>query len=115
MGEESVPKELGIANQRGAKRFALRSNKITLLLPKQTEIRRANTGKVGGVNLKSKSQKTMERFAVRIEPLVHAVGITTLAVKEQRGMMRNGKGGRLKDNRREQVKHGGGPARVREA
>ena len=39
MGEKSMPKELGIANQRGAKRFALQSNKITLLIPKQTEIR----------------------------------------------------------------------------
>ena len=39
MGEKSTPKELGIVNQSGAKRFALRSNKITLLIPKQTEIR----------------------------------------------------------------------------
>ena len=39
MGEKGTPKKLGIANQCGTKRFALRSNKITLLIPKQTEIR----------------------------------------------------------------------------
>ena len=115
MGEKGAPKEMGIVNQCGAKRFALRGNKITLLISKQTEIRRADTSKVSGVNLKSISQKTMKRFAVQIEPLVKWAVIMPLATKDQRGMMRNGKGGRLKDSRREQVKHGGGLARVRKA
>ena len=39
MGEKSVPKELRIANQRGGKRFALRNGKVTLLTPKEVEIR----------------------------------------------------------------------------
>ena len=46
MGEKSVPKELGIADQRGVKRFALRSGKVTLLTSKKAEIRGANTGQV---------------------------------------------------------------------
>ena len=39
MGEKSTPKELGIANQCGTKRFALRSNKIMLPISKKMEIR----------------------------------------------------------------------------
>ena len=34
MGEKSTPKELGIANQSGAKRLILRGSEITLLLSK---------------------------------------------------------------------------------
>ena len=56
----------------------------------------------------------MKGFAVRIEPLVHGASITTIVAKEQGRAVRDGKGGRREDSRREQVKHGSGLARVRE-
>ena len=39
MGKKSAPKELGIADQRGAKGFALRSGKGTFLNLKKVEVR----------------------------------------------------------------------------
>ena len=56
----------------------------------------------------------MKGFAVRIKPLVHGASITSFAAKEQWRAVRDRKGGRIKDCRSEQVKHGGGLGRVRE-
>ena len=56
----------------------------------------------------------MKGFAVRIKPLVHGASITSFAAKEQWRAVRDGKGGRIKDCRSEQDKHGGGLGRVRE-
>ena len=105
MREKGMPKDLGILDKHGAKGYALKRGKGTLLMMKKTQIRNTEMGKSRRLSLKGNMNKVMESFALIIKPFISKIGISMVNYERERGTVGNRKERRISYGGGKRIKH----------